>query len=234
MNSKTSVYYNPGRNYQIMNNDISQKYRDEMMKYYNLQKKRNPAENNYEKHAAVPSAEEQSVPSAPYNDIRQNSEPDITAKYPDPDLSEYRLQENSSYTAPETTASEIPDSEYGRLRVEASSGSRSSPVEDVLVIITRKNGDSKEVLATLLTDSSGSTKTLEISAPAQSLSESPSGQKVNAVVDITAFKKGYYEVENRDIPVFSGITSIQPVNMIPLPLNASDQKIVFTEIQPNL
>lgn len=224
-----------------MNSNMSQKYRDEMMRYYNMQKSRvNEPDNdssaekeeNLQNTAAEPAVPDSET--AEY-DRRPDMFESVKERYPDPDISDFAVKasETSSYqTEPVHKMSTSPG--YGKLRVEATSGNRSTPVEDVLVIITRSSGGSREVLATLLTDSSGSTQTIEISAPAPVLSGSPNEQVVSAVVDITAYKKGYYEVENKNIQVFTGITSIQPVNMVPLPLNAPDQKIVYTEQLPNL
>lgn len=214
-----------------MNNNISQRYRDEMMRYYSMQKSRMPAQ---EESAAAEEPRILSVISDIPSDKRPDTEQNISEEQSEADLSVLRMQETSNYSFPEYAVQENLPDEYGKLRIEATSGSRSSPVDDVLVIITRPAGDSREVLATLLTDSSGLTQTIGISAPAGIFSGSPSGRAVNASVDITAYKKGFYEVENRNVPVFSGITSIQPVNMIPLPLDVSEQKIIYTEHEPNL
>lgn len=213
-----------------MNNDLSQKYYDEIMKYYNQnkQKKNNPEPD-------PPSSEtpdhEAKISDPEISEPKEYPDP-VSVRYPEPDISQFIMSETEPAAFTEKTP--VPDgSDYGNLRIEASAGGRAIPVEDVLIIITRAEKPD-EILALLLTDSNGATQTIRIPAPAEMLSESPSDKTVNAVVNITAFKKGYYEVENRNVPVFTGVTSIQPVNMIPLPLNTSEGKTTFTESKPNL
>ena len=214
-----------------MNNDLSQKYYDEMMKYYNKQKKNNP-ESNPPSSETPESDATISNPSNPEISKPKDLPDPVSVRYPEPDISQFIMSETEPAAFTEKTP--VPDgSDYGSLRIEASAGSRAIPVEDVLIIITRAEKPD-EILAMLLTDSNGATQTIRIPAPAEMLSESPSDKVVNTVVNITAFKKGYYEVENRNVPVFTGVTSIQPVNMIPLPLNTSEGKTTFTESKPNL
>lgn len=264
-----------------MNNDLSKKYCDEMMRYYNMQKKNTPpcsshkntspssdsvkpamaeindAAPSYTEEAEISSAAPQyteeaeisstapqyteeakiSYPAPRYAEeaeaipqlTQEQSEEDaIHNRYPEPDISQF----TEPYRSISDTLQE--NGSYGRLRITATSGNRASPIEDVLITVTRAGTEPPELLAVLLTDSNGTTQTLEISAPSETLSETPSDEKVSATVDITAYKKGYFEVLNRNVAVFSGITSIQPVNMVPLPLNSPPMKSVFTERSPNL
>lgn len=314
-----------------MNNDLSQKYRDEMMRYYDMQKKNNTAppeemnmmrpsntaqeqtpdiavntmpfpdtyqqsvpaqteaadvppeayeteppmiENGYQPAAPLPDMMQpddytqqdiyipsempenyedempaQNVPPLPstiygqpntYNNVSVSSintedidyNAFVSDRYPDPDLPDYIASPEDQPSAGIPAASDR--NSYGRLRIEVSSGNHANPIEDALIVVTRGSGTDKDLIGILLTDSSGETQTLEISAPSRELSESPSNRRVNAVVDIIAYKKGYYEVENRNVPIFSGVTSIQSVNMVPLPLNSPEQKMIFTENKPNL
>ena len=75
----------------------------------------------------------------------------------------------------------------------------------------------------LTTDMSGKTERLELPAPSRELSESPGNIKPYATYTISAEKDGYYPVTNTGVPVFSGITSIQPIEMLPLAEYDSDK-----------
>lgn len=195
-----------------MDSSKLQKYQEELMQYYNIQK--NKAQDSTEEKTPEPDSAE------------------ISERYPEPEIEQLISEETTSYPID----SGLPEtySEYGKLRIETTSGNRSVPVEDVLVIVTRGKTEPGEVLAVLMTDRSGSTKEIEISAPSRQRSEAPTERAVSSFVNITAFKEGYYEVENRNIPVFTGVTSIQPVNMIPLPINSGNRKVTYTDSEPNL
>lgn len=221
-----------------MKNDLSQKYCDEIMKYYNQQKKNNTRtqESSYKPEISVPVPEEPvqtDLKETVISETAAEFEENTAEKYPDPDISKFILTDDYRSAVTEKSVPSV-ESDYGSLRIEATAGSHAIPVEDALIIITRADKPKEEIVAVLLTDSSGTTQTIKIPAPAEILSESPSDNTVSAVVNITAYKKGYYEIENRNVPVFTGVTSIQPVNMIPLPINSSERKAVFTEDEPNL
>lgn len=106
----------------------------------------------------------------------------------------------------------------GYLRVRASGAAGALPVEGAVVMITADNDDGEggSVIASLRTDQSGVTPTVEIPAPPRSLSLRPgSAQRPYSKVNIAVSADGYYPVENVGVPVFDGSLSQQNVNMIP-------------------
>lgn len=132
------------------------------------------------------------------------------------------------------TPDNLLNSNYGKLRVEVKSANRAVPIEDALVVITKQSVTGNELLSIMLTNPNGETRTVAIPAPAKEISETPSDPTPFAKVNVNTYKKGFYEVENSDIPIFAGVTSIQPVNMIPLPFQDHTQKLVFPEREPDL
>lgn len=86
--------------------------------------------------------------------------------------------------------------------------------------------DTTEMPSTLMTsvqtDSSGKTERIPLPAPPRMLSGEPGNAKPFATYMIQAEKEGYYTVTNNGVPVFEGITSIQPVEMVPLADNDSE------------
>jgi hypothetical protein len=75
-----------------------------------------------------------------------------------------------------------------------------------------------------------------LEAPSGKLSQAPSqgGILPYSLYDAEVFLDGFYRQEYTRIPVFDGITSIQPVNLIPLPANGQTDSLTpddtrFTE-----
>ena len=110
------------------------------------------------------------------------------------------------------------DQNYGRLVVRASAASGAVPVPNATVIVrSSENGIPVRVLGVLTTDESGITFPLAIATPPLSESLSPGGKHPFSEISAEITADGYYTSVNINIPIYPGITSIQPVNLIPLP-----------------
>ena len=107
--------------------------------------------------------------------------------------------------------------EYGYMKVNVRTAGGSLPVEGAIVKILSTKGVASDVLYTLYTNASGLTDRVSLEAPDRSLSETPGNENVYAKYNIIVQKAGFYRVEDYDAPVFSGITSIQNTELIPLP-----------------
>ena len=127
----------------------------------------------------------------------------------------------------------MEDTGMGYLRVRASSANGALPVEGAVVMVTKDNedGEGGSVIASLRTDSSGVTPTIEIPAPPKSLSLTPGGtRKPYSKVNIQVTADGYYTVENVGVPIFDGNLSQQNVNMIPRSTGAyPDEGLIINE-----
>lgn len=107
---------------------------------------------------------------------------------------------------------------FGRLQVAVTTALGAIPLENAEVHIygiTAEDG-TRETLYTLRTDSSGRTQKVLLPTVSESLSESPGNPYPYTAYTVSARKTGYYNVEKTNIPIFEGITSIQPIDMIPL------------------
>lgn len=135
----------------------------------------------------------------PYNDTNQDElEPLYTG--------------NNQENAPE---SEMTGTGY--ITAEVTTGDGAVPVENAVVLITRKEGDKNVLVRMLVTDESGSTETVALPAPDIRYSEAPDPlEKPYADYILTVYAKGFYPVQEMTVPVFSTVKSIQPVAMIPL------------------
>jgi len=201
-----------------MTNEQTEKYKKEMMQFYEMQKKNNPV----------------SEPERP----ESLAEESVSAKYPDPELPEY-IASSLSGSVPENEitvseaddekayGSDIPLSGSGIIRTEVRTGNNALPVEDAFVVITRSDSGKKELVAALMTNKSGETISVNIPAPDSAVSQNIPF----ATVDISTSKNGFQTVVNLDVPVYSGVSTIQPVNLVPVPAGAGrtpDHEVLYS------
>ena len=112
----------------------------------------------------------------------------------------------------------------GFLVVEAKTANGALPVEGAKVSVYEysQNGDDTggALLYSVLTDQDGKTVKLALGAKSKSLSMSPGNKNPFSVYNIIVEKEGYYDNSYINAPIFQGITSVQPVDLIPLLENA--------------
>ena len=108
----------------------------------------------------------------------------------------------------------------GYLVVRVTTASEALPLEGAVVTVYGNQPDFSSVIARLQTGIDGLTPKIALSAPPRSLSESPESPRPPfATYNITVDKSGYSSLETYRVPIFDGITSVQPADMIPLPKN---------------
>ena len=107
--------------------------------------------------------------------------------------------------------------EKGYIITEVRSRGEALPITGATVTVSGYEGGILKVLNVQLTDSSGSTEPFEIETPplSDSLVPDPPEQPF-ALISIEIDKEGFLTQIFAEVPVFSGITTIQPVNLIPL------------------
>lgn len=110
----------------------------------------------------------------------------------------------------------------GYLVVNVSTARGALPLEGASVTVSYEEEDNSSVYSVLTTDMSGKTEKLELPAPSRELSEIPGNTKPYSTYTVSARKDGYYTVTNVGVPIFSGVTSIQPIEMLPLAEYNSD------------
>lgn len=114
------------------------------------------------------------------------------------------------------------EQEYGNLIVKVTTARGVLPLEGATVLIS-DDENKNQILYSLRTGNDGLTPKVRLPAPPRSLSEAPStdGEKVYASYNILTSMPGYYSVENVRAPIFSGITSFQTVDLVPVADGAS-------------
>lgn len=120
----------------------------------------------------------------------------------------------------------------GYLQVNAYTSNALIPLKDVAITVTASDGTA---IAMRLTDRSGKIQPIEIPVPAKAESQSPDpDERPYTLVNLYARSPGYYQIENESIQIFSGITTNQNLELIPLselPELWSDKETFFTPAQ---
>lgn len=181
-------------------------------------------------------------------DIPNTDDIPLDEKFPPPEPMPFLNQQQDQIQDIPPTKTEIaPNTELqqpnlnsvGYLKIVTTSADQTIPIPEVSVIISKTNNGNEEILYSLMTNQSGETPVIELPTPSAMMSQTPqssnNGVKPYAMYNISTYLDGYFQVKNLNVPIFAGITSIQRVNMIPLPLHTSERKVItFSETEPNL
>lgn len=104
--------------------------------------------------------------------------------------------------------------ETGYIQLRAYTSSAQFPLEDVAITITAPDGTA---IAMRLTDRNGRIAPVEVPVPDRSESLRPDPpEKPFTAVNLYARKNGYEQFESENLQVFSGTTTFQDLEMIPL------------------
>jgi len=97
------------------------------------------------------------------------------------------------------------------------------PVEGALIRIMGGEEANRGVAFTLITDLNGVTETVPLPAPKRSLTMSPGpAESPYAVYDLEVSADGYYSKRIYGLMIFSGILTVQDLNMIPASGNSDE------------
>ena len=111
--------------------------------------------------------------------------------------------------------------EVGYLTVRVSTAGGAIPLANASVNIRGGNVDDSSIIYSLLTNSDGLTKTVALDAPPRSASQAPQNQTPPySVYNVDVYAKGYTPAFFNNVPIFSGINSVQPAILVPSVENA--------------
>lgn len=237
--------------------NISDKYKQQMMDLY----KRNPqvmptlsnfSDNPIEKKDVPkePITEdtkpiESSVDTSPQDESTpMNDDIPLEEKYPPPVIPPFIYEDDTPTLPPKEDISNVEVQQpnlnsIGYLKVITTSANETLPISEASVIISKTENGKENLLYSLFTNANGETPIIALPTPSAEMSQSPenigNGIKPYANYNISTYLDGYYQVKNLNVPIFAGITSIQRVNMIPLPVHTHERKVItFSETEPNL
>ena len=117
----------------------------------------------------------------------------------------------------------VPNTGQGTLIVHVTTARGSIPLEGALVHV--RNGYPEgastkgDVLTTRTTNRDGNTPRISLSAPPRQNTLTPNAGNTYTPYNIDVYLEGYFTQNYLRVPIFDGITAIQPVDMIPLPEN---------------
>lgn len=212
--------------------EMARKYKEEMLKMYKTAPRPEPTMEQKPEPAAEPKPKPETKPEKPKNPENKPHTNAEKSKFPSASeilASETENNQGNYNSAPFSEVAEdlqprydgepngSPDmSGVGYIKAEVTTGSGAVPIENAIVLITQKDGDKTYLLKMLITDESGATETIPLPAPNAAYSETPSpDEKPFADYYIQAYAEGFYAENGMEVPVFSGVKSIQPIALIP-------------------
>ena len=104
---------------------------------------------------------------------------------------------------------------FGTLLFQVTGGQGAYPVPKATAELSKNLNDRLGITLMLTTDENGKTLPVSLPAPAGSRSLVPGNGSVYASYQARISAPGYITTEIRDLPIFDGITTIQPVNLSP-------------------
>ncbi len=107
------------------------------------------------------------------------------------------------------------NSDTGVLRVQASAGGQSIPLSNVNITVYRDFSDGRHVFYQVTTNSDGVADGMILPAPARINSVEGNGQSPFADYTVSADREGLRPLTVENVPIFSGVRSIQPINLSP-------------------
>lgn len=124
---------------------------------------------------------------------------------------------------------------FGTLLFQVTGGQGSVPIEGATVVISKKLPNGHTLSVTTVTDESGKTAEFSLPAPSREKSQTPEGTDVFATYDALISAPGTVRVVVHDIPIFDGITTIQPV-ALSFDVNGErqDETESITDTEPDL
>ena len=102
---------------------------------------------------------------------------------------------------------------FGTIIFQVTGGQGAFPIPNAEIIITKSLSNRLSLSISLLTDESGRTEPVSLPAPSRSLSLSPNNGNVYASYEAKVTAEGYLPTKIKNLPVFDGITTLQPVNL---------------------
>ena len=131
------------------------------------------------------------------------------------------FQKNTPLHAAETAADDpirtflSQNPAFGTLIFQVTGGQGAFPVPNATILLTKQLNDQQSLSFTVVTDESGKTAPVSLPAPSRELSQRPGNGIVFATYQAEISAPNYVTTEVRDLPVFDGITTIQPVSLSP-------------------
>ncbi len=114
----------------------------------------------------------------------------------------------------------------GTLIIQAFMASEAYPIVSAMVRVNKNNDN--EIIFEGLTDVNGKTELITLPAPSADLSQQPMDITPYALYDVSVSQAKYKPRKYIAVPVFDGIESIQPVQLVPIDSSSTAEDVVVT------
>ncbi len=121
----------------------------------------------------------------------------------------------------------------GTLKVQAFSGREAFPIVNARVVVSKDFENGSHIFFDDLTDTSGIVENMMLSSPRKDVAQRDNSILPYSTYSIRVTHPYFITTVYESVPVFDGIASIQPVNMVPRTgTPTDDREIVYTEQEP--
>ena len=124
------------------------------------------------------------------------------------------------------------DQAYGNITVKAFVADEAVPIKGVNLLIKGADAENSNVIFTSFTDENGLSEPIILPTLTKEMSLSPQIKKSYYSYNLTATREGYLNKNYYGIPIFSGVNTYLPINMIPEDNESTDinSDFVITEV----
>jgi len=124
---------------------------------------------------------------------------------------------DQSAAQPQSSQVEFGD-ESGGIQVNVTTLRQLFPVKGATVTVFRGEGGQKEILQTDITDESGKSRVFKLETPAKGDSQQAENNGIlpYASYNVSVRSDGYVEQIAMNVPVFSGVVSVQGIDLVPV------------------
>ena len=222
-----------------------ERYKREMMKLYG--KSDSVPEQPTKTSTEEKSPDIQQIPEyddtayAPHDDDDDSgNEGEYNTRYPEPDLSEldtdFGLITDENSAPPEYTDEKSLGTAKGYIIAYVRTGDESNGISGATVMVTAVVDGKRVILASGVTDRSGTSPRFVLPVPDTKHSQKPDPERrPYNLFDVSVTAEGFFNARSVDVPVFDGITSVQNFSMIPVPLmmQGSSETVTYYNKEPD-
>lgn len=133
-------------------------------------------------------------------------------------------QQEPSEQLPLSMENEPPATDTGYLVIRAFTARQAVPVAGAHVSVSRQTDSGEELYKLAVTDIDGRTPVMALPAASRELSQKPGNEHPYISYIVRVNQPGYIPVRDFRVPVYGGVTAIQPVELIPLPEQNNGQQ----------
>ena len=105
----------------------------------------------------------------------------------------------------------------GTLIVRVSTARGAIPLENAAISVRGSTPENSGIVRSMRSDADGLSERIALPAPDRALSDSPGGPQPFSEWNVDVSLEGYVPVSFTGVPVYSGIVSVQPAVLVPIP-----------------